>query len=65
MPSLRVTIPHGDLSDEQRTALAVRLTDSISAFYREQKQEDVSSFVVAHIHETAPAGYTVGGQLIG
>lgn len=65
MPTVQVTLPSGDLSSEQKTEMANRLTDTVSGFFHEQKQEDIRSFVMVQIHETAENGYAVGGEIIG
>lgn len=65
MPTVQMTVPQGDLTREQKSAVVEQLTDTVSRFFREHKREDVRDFVVVHIHETAPGGYALGGRIIG
>ncbi|MFB6279370.1 MAG: 4-oxalocrotonate tautomerase family protein [Salinibacter sp.] len=65
MPTIRLTVPPGDLSDQQKEAFIERMTDTVSQFYREEKDEDIREFVNVRITETAETGYAVGGEVIG
>ncbi|MFB6230561.1 MAG: 4-oxalocrotonate tautomerase family protein [Salinibacter sp.] len=65
MPTIRLTVPPGDLSDQQKEAFIERMTDTVSQFYREEKDEDVREFVNVRIAETAETGYAIGGEVIG
>jgi len=65
MPTIRMTVPHGDLTTEQKAEAVQRLTETVSKFFHEQKQEDVSSFVMVQISETSEGGYALGGEVIG
>jgi len=65
MPTIRLTVPPEDLSDEQKEAFIERITDTVSQFYREEKDEDVREFVNVRIAETAEIGYAIGGEVIG
>jgi 4-oxalocrotonate tautomerase family enzyme len=65
MPTIRLTVPPDDLSTEQKEAFIERMTDTVSQFYREEKDEDVRAFVNVRITETAESGYAVGGDVIG
>lgn len=65
MPTVQMTVPQGDLTQEQKAEVVERLTDTVSRFFRDAKQEDVRDFVVVHIRETAPGGYALGGRIIG
>lgn len=65
MPTIRLTVPPDDLSDQQKEAFIERMTDTVSQFYLEEKDEDVREFVNVRITETAQTGYAVGGEVIG
>lgn len=65
MPTIRLTIPPNDLTDQQKQAFIERTTDTVSEFYREEKNEDIREFVNVRITETAETGYAVGGEIIG
>lgn len=65
MPTLRLTVPPNDLDDEQKAAFIERVTDTVSQFYLDEKDEDVREFVNVRIAETAESGYAVGGEIIG
>ncbi|PQJ36074.1 hypothetical protein BSZ35_17000 [Salinibacter sp. 10B] len=65
MPTVRVTIPQGDLSDEQTARFVERLTDAVQQFYLDETGEDLRDVVNVQIQETAENGYAVGGEIIG
>lgn len=65
MPTLRMTVPKQDLTDEQRRRLVDRLTETVGAFYEEEGKGDIRANVVIHISETAGQGYGVGVEIIG
>lgn len=65
MPTIRLTVPQGDLSEAQKIKFVERVTDAVSRFYLEEKEEEVRSFVNVQISETAENGYAVGGEIIG
>lgn len=65
MPTVRVTVPQGDLTADQKQEVVERLTETVGGFYQEEKGEDIRSFVMVQISETAPGGYAVGGEIIG
>jgi 4-oxalocrotonate tautomerase family enzyme len=65
MPTIRLTVPPNDLDDEQKAAFIERVTDTISQFYLDEKDEDIREFVNVRITETAETGYAVGGEIIG
>ncbi|MDN3519487.1 tautomerase family protein [Aquisalimonas lutea] len=65
MPTVRVTVPQGDLTEDQKRDVVERLTETVGSYYQEEKEEDIRSFVMVQINETAPGGYAVGGEIIG
>lgn len=65
MPTIRLTVPPDDLSDQQKEAFIEHITDSVSQFYLEEKDEDVREFVNVRITETAKTEYAIGGEVIG
>lgn len=65
MPTIQLTVPPGDLTEEQKASFIERVTDTVSQFYLEEKDEDIREFVNVHVVETAETGYAVGGEVIG
>lgn len=65
MPTLRMTVPENDLTNEQRERAVAELTEALGRFYDREKGEDLQPFVMVQISETAPRGYAVGGEIIG
>lgn len=65
MPTIRLTVPPEDLTDEQKAILIERMTDAVDQFYLEEKGEDIREFVNIRIVETAETGYAIGGEVIG
>jgi len=65
MPTVRVTIPQDDLSDEQTVRFVECLTDAVQQFYLDETGEDLRDVVNVQIQETAENGYAVGGEIIG
>lgn len=65
MPTIRLTVPPEDLTDEQKAIFIERMTDAVDQFYLEEKGEDIREFVNIRIVETAETGYAIGGEVIG
>lgn len=65
MPTVRVTVPHQDLSTAQRQRLVGRLTEEVGQFFESEGKGDLRRFVVVHLLETGEGGYGVGGEIIG
>ncbi|MFA9462487.1 tautomerase family protein [Thiohalorhabdus methylotrophus] len=65
MPTVRLTVPQNDLSKADKEEMVERLTQTVSTFFQERKQEDVRNFVMVQISETAESGYALGGEIIG
>lgn len=65
MPTVQMTVPQGDLTQEQKSEVVERLTETVSQFFQEYKEENVRDYVVVHIRETSPGGYALGGHIIG
>ncbi|WP_435103195.1 tautomerase family protein [Arhodomonas sp. AD133] len=65
MPTVRLTVPQGDLTKEEKAEVVERVTDTVSNFFRERKNEDVRPYVMVQISETSEGGYALGGEIIG
>lgn len=65
MPTVQITVPKNDLSNPEKSELIEQLTNSVSRFYRDQKNEEIKDFVNVQINETTSGGYAVGGEVIG
>lgn len=65
MPTIRMTVPEGDLTREDKAEAVSRLTETISELFQNRKGEDVRPYVMVQINETSEGGYALGGEIIG
>lgn len=65
MPTIRVMIPTGAWSKEEKSKLATRLTDALNEVAQEEGKGDLKPYINAQIEEAAEGGYVVGGQVFG
>lgn len=65
MPTIRVMIPTGAWSKEEKSKLATRLTDALNEVAQEEGKGDIKQYINAQIKEAAEGGYVVGGQVFG
>jgi phenylpyruvate tautomerase PptA (4-oxalocrotonate tautomerase family) len=64
MLTVHLTLPQGDLTAERKERLIERVTATGGDLFDAENQQDVRSFVMVHIGETAPNGYALTGQMI-
>ena len=65
MPTVKLTVPKGAWSKEEKADLVQRLTQAVAGYAAERGKGDITSFVNVHIVEPAEGGYAVGGQVFG
>lgn len=65
MPTVRVTVPKNDLTEDQRSRLVAHVTEEIGRFFEAENKGDLRDYVIVHVNETAGGGYGVGGAVIG
>ena len=65
MPTVKLTVPKGAWTREEKAVLVERLTDAVAGYAAEQGKGDIKAFVNVHIVEPAEGGYAVGGQIVG
>ncbi len=65
MPNIRLTVPKGAWSKEEKGALIGKLTDTVADFASSQGKGEIRDFVSVYVEETAEGGYAVGGTVLG
>lgn len=65
MPVIRVTIPQGAWSKDDKAALAASLTDGLAGVAADTGKGDIKQFVTVHVLEASEGGYAMGGQVVG
>ena len=65
MPTIKVTVPKNAWTTEEKSNIAVRLTEALNAVAQDAGKGDITQYINAHIEETAEGGYAVGGHVVG
>lgn len=65
MPTIRVMLPAGAWSKEERSRIATSLTDSLARVAEESGKGDIKAYINAQVEEAAEGGYAVGGNVVG
>ena len=65
MPTIKVTIPQGAWSKEEKSKIATELTNALNSVAQDAGKGDIKQYINAHIEETAEGGYAVGGNVVG
>ena len=65
MPTIRVMIPAGAWSKEEKGQIAAELTSALNRVAQEAGKGDIKQYINAQIQETAEGGYAIGGNVIG
>ncbi|MEO0593772.1 MAG: hypothetical protein AAFZ38_09345 [Myxococcota bacterium] len=65
MPTIKVTIPKGAWSKDEKGEIAKSLTIALNAVAQDSGKGDIGSFINVHVEETAEGGYAVGGKVVG
>ena len=65
MPTIKITVPQGAWSKDEKAQIVARVTDALNAVALESQKGDIKPYINTHIHETAAGGYAVGGNVVG
>ena len=65
MPTIRVMLPAGAWSKEEKGKIAAELTEALSRVAQEVGKGDIKQYINAQIQETAEGGYAMGGNVVG
>ncbi|MEM7322119.1 MAG: hypothetical protein AAF531_03445 [Actinomycetota bacterium] len=65
MPTIKLTVPPGAWSKDEKAAIIERLTNGLNDVATESGKGDITPFIACQIEETAEGGYAVGGQIFG
>jgi len=65
MPTVKLTVPKGAWSKEEKATLVKRLTAAVTETAKETGKGDIQPYVGVQINETAEGGYAIGGQIFG
>ncbi|MEM9860773.1 MAG: tautomerase family protein [Myxococcota bacterium] len=65
MPTVRLAVPPGAWSKEEKAKLVEKLTDAVASTAEEAGKGDIRQFVGVQIDETAEGGYAIGGKVFG
>ena len=65
MPTIRVTLPQGAWSKDEKAQIASTLTDGLNEVAQSSGKGDVKQYINVHITETVEGGYAMGGNVVG
>ncbi|MEM6956818.1 MAG: tautomerase family protein [Myxococcota bacterium] len=65
MPTVRLAVPPGAWSKEEKAKLVEKLTDAVASTAEDTGKGDIRQFVGVQIDETAEGGYAIGGKVFG
>ena len=65
MPTIKLTVPQGAWTTEEKAKLIERFTSTLNEFAQEAGKGDIKQFIGVQIEETAKGGYAIGGQIFG
>ena len=65
MPTIRVMVPAGAWSKDEKGKIATELTEALNRVAQEAGKGDIKQYINAQIQETAEGGYAVGGNVLG
>ena len=65
MPTIRVMVPTGAWSKEEKSKIATELTETLNRVAQEVGKGDIKPYINAQIEEAAEGGYVVGGNVLG
>ena len=65
MPTIRVTLPQGAWSKDEKAQIATSLTDALAGVAESTGKGEIKPYVNVHITETAEGGYAMGGTVVG
>ncbi|MEM0946215.1 MAG: hypothetical protein AAGK37_02325 [Pseudomonadota bacterium] len=64
MPVIRVTVPKGVWTMNEKEQIAQSLTDGIANVAEAAGKGDLKQFVTVHILEASEGGYAIGGNVV-
>ncbi|WP_299687929.1 hypothetical protein [uncultured Tateyamaria sp.] len=65
MPTIKVTVPAGAWSTDEKTKIAESLTGGLAAVALDAGKGDIRQYINVQIMETATGGYAIGGNVVG
>lgn len=65
MPTIKLTVPQGAWTKDEKAEIVTRLTDALNSVAVESKKGDIKPYINTHIHETSEGGYAMGGTVVG
>ena len=65
MPTIKVTVPAGAWSTEEKAKIADTLTSGLAGVAEGAGKGDISPYINVQIMEAATGGYAVGGTVVG
>lgn len=65
MPTIKVTVPAGAWSTEEKARIAETLTGGLASVAADAGKGDIKSHINVQIMEAASGGYAVGGTILG
>ena len=65
MPTIKLTVPPGAWSKDEKAKIVETLTDGLNSVAQESGKGDIKAFIGCQIEETAEGGYAIGGQVFG
>lgn len=65
MPTIRVTIPAGAWSKDEKGKIASELTEALNRVAQGVGKGDIKQYINAQIQEAAEGGYAIGGNIVG
>ena len=65
MPTIRVMVPAGAWSKDEKGKIASELTEALNRVAQEVGKGDIKQYINAQIQETAEGGYAIGGNVVG
>ncbi|MEM8654354.1 MAG: hypothetical protein AAGF36_06380 [Pseudomonadota bacterium] len=65
MPTIKVTVPAGAWSTEEKSKIAETLTGGLANVAADAGKGDIKGYINVQIMEAATGGYAVGGNVVG
>jgi len=65
MPTIKVTVPAGAWSTEEKARIAETLTGGLAGVAAEAGKGDIKGYINVQLMEAASGGYAVGGTVLG
>ncbi|WP_415919945.1 tautomerase family protein [Tateyamaria sp. SN6-1] len=65
MPTIKVTVPSGAWSTEEKARIAETLTGGLAQVAEGAGKGDIRQYINVQIMEAASGGYAIGGNVVG